>query len=362
MPNVTDPHLPDWVPQDVIRYLHHTELGISLRKLAKEVGCHPSTVMRQIRKIEELREDPLVEAAVINLADVLSDRQGAGAPHFCADADIAQDAERLLMLLSQPAAVMIVGEDYEKALIISRDEAAPETQNRATVELGMVQVIALCSWISLSSAGMVRQYRISPEGRAALVALTAAREEAARARSESLTQSGVQAIFFPDRGAIQPQVLSSQSGSQSQSRRVRYGVQETPLQILSRLTDRDGAPFLTRELVRAGTRLREDYELAQIGEHVEIGAAQFRDEPPSRGNYGRKMSQDAFQRVNAAMVKLGPGLSDIAIRCCCHLEGLEAAEKELGWSARSGKVVLRIALEHLQAFYDEQSESFGMIG
>ena len=51
------------------------------------------------------------------------------------------------------------------------------------------------------------------------------------------------------------------------------------------------------------------------------------------------------------MEALGPGLSDIVFRVCCFLEGLETAEKRLGWSARSGKVVLKIALERLAAHY-----------
>jgi hypothetical protein len=61
--------------------------------------------------------------------------------------------------------------------------------------------------------------------------------------------------------------------------------------------------------------------------------------------------QDARHRVARAMEALGPGLSDIVFRICCFLEGLETAEKRLGWSARSGKVVLKIALERLAAHY-----------
>ncbi|HVL19667.1 MAG TPA: DUF6456 domain-containing protein, partial [Amaricoccus sp.] len=61
--------------------------------------------------------------------------------------------------------------------------------------------------------------------------------------------------------------------------------------------------------------------------------------------------QDARTRVARAMEALGPGLSDIVFRICCFLEGLEKAEKRLGWSARSGKVVLKIALERLAAHY-----------
>lgn len=62
---------------------------------------------------------------------------------------------------------------------------------------------------------------------------------------------------------------------------------------------------------------------------------------------------NARQRIADAMEHLGPGLSDVVLRCCCYLEGLETAEKKLGWSARSGKIVLRIALIRLRRYYDE---------
>jgi hypothetical protein len=51
------------------------------------------------------------------------------------------------------------------------------------------------------------------------------------------------------------------------------------------------------------------------------------------------------------MADLGPGLADVALRTCCFLEGLETTERRMGWSARSGKVVLKIALQRLAAHY-----------
>ena len=54
-----------------------------------------------------------------------------------------------------------------------------------------------------------------------------------------------------------------------------------------------------------------------------------------------------------ALDDLGPGLSDVVLRVCCFLEGLESAEKRLGWSARSGKIVLKIGLQRLLKHYEE---------
>ncbi|MDA0924619.1 MAG: DUF6456 domain-containing protein, partial [Proteobacteria bacterium] len=59
----------------------------------------------------------------------------------------------------------------------------------------------------------------------------------------------------------------------------------------------------------------------------------------------------ARARVSDALDDLGPGLADVVLRVCCFLEGLESAEKRLGWSARSGKIVLKIGLQRLLAHY-----------
>jgi hypothetical protein len=59
----------------------------------------------------------------------------------------------------------------------------------------------------------------------------------------------------------------------------------------------------------------------------------------------------ARQRFDGAIKAAGKGLEDILWRVVCAGEALPEAEKTLGWPARSGKLVLRIALERVAEFY-----------
>ena len=361
MSDAVAPCLPTWVPEDVVRYLIHTECSVSIRQLAKQANCHPSTVMRQIRRLEEWRDDFLIDGAFRALAVGLHDKNPASQTEelFAGHAELARNKERLLTILAQPKAVLIVGAGFEKGAVL-RGNAEDPDRDQVSVELGLAQVLAIEGAIAGTSKGQVHKYRITPEGRVALAKLAADREQLARVRNEGVTQSAIGAVL----GLAQMRAEQAEGDvlNHISTRRARYGVQETPLQILSRFTNRDGDPFLTPEMVSAGERLREDYELAQIGEHLNREADQFREPGAAPEMGGQEMSRRALERVNTAMMALGPGLSDIAMRCCCHLEGLEAAEKDLGWSARSGKVVLRIALEQLQAHYDKQPAVLRMIG
>ena len=60
------------------------------------------------------------------------------------------------------------------------------------------------------------------------------------------------------------------------------------------------------------------------------------------------MRTGAFMR---ALDAAGPGLADICWRVICAGEGIAGAEKGLGWPARSGKLVLGLALDRLARFY-----------
>ena len=56
---------------------------------------------------------------------------------------------------------------------------------------------------------------------------------------------------------------------------MRYSLAESPLTALARRRDKDGSPFLSDKLVTAGERLREDFELAQMGPNVTQNWSRF---------------------------------------------------------------------------------------
>ena len=122
---------------------------------------------------------------------------------------------------------------------------------------------------------------------------------------------------------------------------------------LARRCNKDGSYFLMRALVDSGNRFHDDFEIAQT-----VRPDGFTREDWLRCASGAVLSGDnekqqlLIERVAATLRDLGPELLDISLRCCCYLDGLELSEQSLGWSASSGKVVLRIALQRLKRYYE----------
>jgi hypothetical protein len=59
----------------------------------------------------------------------------------------------------------------------------------------------------------------------------------------------------------------------------------------------------------------------------------------------------AKARFDGAVAAAGDGLSDVLWRVVCAGETLPDAERALAWPARSGKLVLKLALDRVAAFY-----------
>ena len=361
--------IPNWVSRAAQMYLAHTEAGMPIRALARATGCHASTILRQIRRVETRRDDPLVDAALRSLGTVhfrsppsSPTNQKVSFPMSfqekitSADAsDIAPDsahfmseAARVLRRLCETGAVLAVATNMEKAVVV-RDGVSGTATRTGVVGRDIAEAMALKEWISPKQTGKITRYTITPAGRAAVEDILLDSKTRTAGFAESQTPYADQHRVWGERTIT--------DGDTGQPRRMRYNLAESPLTALARRRDKNGEAFLTDDLVRAGERLCEDFELAQMGPRVAQNWERFLT-GGGRGNYVPDSGvmdgpSNARKRVAEAMDDLGPGLSDVVLRCCCYLEGLETAEKLLGWSARSGKIVLRIALTRLKRHYDE---------
>ena len=226
------------------------------------------------------------------------------------------------------------------------------TVRTAVVDRTVAQAFALKDWITAKSTGRVTTYEITAAGRAALKRILAG-DDAARASGFAEAQTAVRRSApclgraFGDGGGgeITP-AAALQSCRKSRSPFWRGGKTRT------------AKPFLSQDLVVAGERLREDFELAQMGPRVAQNWGPLPDRRrPRRVLSGKRRHR---RRVGCCARTGGPQPCAISGRAwatwcsggCCMLEGLEAAERRLGWSARSGKIVLRIALMRLMRHYE----------
>lgn len=106
-------------------------------------------------------------------------------------------------------------------------------------------------------------------------------------------------------------------------------------------------------LFDAGEKLRSDYERAQLGPSVTMSwdVVRIRGQGSDSGLSPTERQIAAKARFDGAIAEAGSGLSDILWRVVCACEGLPEAEKALAWPARSGKLVLKLALDRVANFY-----------
>ena len=355
-------------------YLAHTDRGESIRALARATGTHPSTVLRTVRRIEDRRDDPLLDTVLSGIeatttreiaaprpaalvAPLEAKTATAGPPAGPRDLPrdpatapdeqtVRREAKRFLRRLTEPGSVLVVAPGADKGGIFC--SANQHRKPIAMLPVAMAAEFLRRDWIRVTARGTATmRYGITDVGRAWLKRTLA--EEAAAKRS----RGGAGAFAEQHRLAGTRQTMDAATG-RPESLAVNLG--ESPLGWLARRKGADGRPFLTPAEVEAGERLRSDFETAQMGPSVAQDWRKFltpgdklsgspRPRGPAEG------PRAARERVTAALGTLGPGLSDIAVRTCCFLEGLEASERRFGWSARSGKVVLKIALQRLAEHY-----------
>lgn len=371
--------------RDAALYLAHVCAGASLRALARQEGCQASTILRAVRRVEARRDDPLVDSLLEEMSGAAGGSPAASAsadpaakegpltqprivssrPSLAetskAEAAVEKEARRILRRLSEPRAFLALARGADVACVFRKADGALTTLARTPLE--MAKAFAARDWMTCVQGGAsMARYEISAAGRAWLKRRLAADGDARRRKAEAaagLRGAGAEAPGMaeaPTPFARQHQVEAERvlGGDGEAGRKVRVNAGESPLGWLAKRKDAEGRPFLTGPEVAAGERLREAFELAQMGPRVAQDWRAFLTPKGPRGGRGKSPAEgpaEARRQFAEALAALGPGLEDVALRACCFLEGLEATERRMGWSARSGKVVLKIALGRLAEHY-----------
>ena len=134
--------------------------------------------------------------------------------------------------------------------------------------------------------------------------------------------------------------------SPSRGRSVSVNLSESPLAWLH------ARGHLSSRLLDAGDMLRADYERAQLAPSITMRWDPVRIKGgPDHGLSPTERQVSAKARFDGAMAAAGKGLSDVLWRVACTGESVPEAERALSWPARSGKLVLRLALERVADYY-----------
>jgi len=144
--------------------------------------------------------------------------------------------------------------------------------------------------------------------------------------------------------------LTSEGPTRSAPRRGRRSVTvnlgESPLSWLY------ARGMLSAVQLAAGEQLRQDWERAQLSAGVTMRWDAVRIK--GGGDHGLNATEKqiaAKSRFHGAIAAAGPGLADVLWRVVCAGESLPTAERALDWPVRSGKLVLRLALDRVAVFY-----------
>tara|TARA_B110000027_G_scaffold90961_1_gene96197 strand:- start:66 stop:731 length:666 start_codon:yes stop_codon:yes gene_type:complete len=205
----------------------------------------------------------------------------------------------------EKGAVLAVATDKDKAVVV-RDGTNGQSTRTAVVERDISQAMALKNWIEQQTSGRIVRYQITTAGRSALSKML---------KSSPYTRFGEPEEYAPQHRKWGEKTLPDTDTGRP--KRICYNLSESPLTGLSRRRDKDGKPFLSDALVHVGERLREDFELAQMGPRVAQNWDRFLT---SGGRGGFAPDSGVGDGPSAARKRVADVMADLAPGClmsCC---------------------------------------------
>ncbi|HEX5775290.1 MAG TPA: DUF6456 domain-containing protein [Caulobacteraceae bacterium] len=146
-------------------------------------------------------------------------------------------------------------------------------------------------------------------------------------------------------GVIEGERLVAEPDGRLVARKVNLG--ESPITWLARRGQ------LTASEAAAGERLRVDFHIAGTLGRLTMA---WDAGPRAKGGRGSvaepaERARAAKERIARALAAAGPGLKEVLEHVCLAGSALEAAERSLGLPRRSGKTLLKLALQRLVQHY-----------
>jgi hypothetical protein len=263
--------------------------------------------------------------------------------------ELEREAKRIFRRLQEEGAHLMPLEKDEAGLFVARNRWAKPVMR---VSLRLLAAFLAEDWLNASAA-----HTSTAHGRAG-----GADNEGPPLALYRLSEAGLawyrrsQAPEDGFRAQHQLRVRERLTGAAQTEAPVTLNAGESPLGWLRRRRGPGGRPFIDEAQYEAGEKLRRDFTLAALTPSVTRDwsmalPSNARQKGVFRQSEISDMALEARRRFEAALAEAGPGLSDLLIEVCCHLQGLESAERGFGWPQRSGKVVLRLALERLALHY-----------
>jgi hypothetical protein len=260
------------------------------------------------------------------------------------EARLARETLRVLAALIEPKTILVIADGVDDAVVV-HDSGSDRPVRRAVLGRDLAEALVLRDLITGSQTGRLARYRITAAGRS----------EARRLMAESESRRAALSGAADDPTLIDATELFGSFDAHTSSPRRSAGT-DAPYQVLSRRRRADGEVWLPPELVAAANRFRETWEIAQIGgpqrrdwDRLVAGGISAGATGPGQSIATRRL--DAERSLDAAMHALGPDLAETVLRGVCHEQGMEEIESRLDFPARSGKIVLRIALRTLARHY-----------